>query len=335
MFNNRTRNQHFIAQVEQKLNAIDPTVARDKRRIYEFEIQDREHLTYSITNPNGVKIEKNLSFDDLYTFDIFSDATRNNFEAFFQKYESKIENNTNIFIEKIINNEKPEFEEIFELFFCKFMNLVRNPFSIVKVINTLGTILDFKPTDSELLKEFNKLTKENIRVDAATLHYLNVSEDQYVQWLKIIFNFFAVDLHGQSLGERAVYNFAKRTKIYINLFIYSDDVCLLSDRGYVDYTPGFENNAFSMAFNLNKNTFFNFSFVEISWETFKKIAPQMELSLERLEKMGGDIYQYFKPGIEISSFNSECIEALENYNSNILVQCHHNFYCAEEKFKIW
>nr|EKV9818672.1 hypothetical protein [Acinetobacter baumannii] len=56
MFNNETRNQHFISQVEQKLNCIDPTLPRERRRIYKFKIDDREELTFNLVNPLGVKI---------------------------------------------------------------------------------------------------------------------------------------------------------------------------------------------------------------------------------------------------------------------------------------
>nr|WP_312821773.1 hypothetical protein [Acinetobacter oleivorans] len=335
MFNNRTRNQHFIAQVEQKLNAIDPTVDKDKRRIYEFEISDRDKLNYAITNSAGVKIENNLSFYDLYTFDVFSDATRNNFEKFFQKYESKIELYTNSFLEKMQKNEKISKEELFDLIFCKIMNLIRNPFSIVKILNTLGSLAEVKPTDPNLLVEFDKIEKSNLKVDDETLKLLNISDDQFVKWLKVIFNFFAVEIDGKSLGELTVQNFSNNSKVYINVFSYKKEVCLLSDRGYVDYSPGFENSAFSMSFNLNKNNFLNFSFFEISWDNFKKITPHALPVIEALQKSGVDIKKLFKPEIEVATTKFECLEALENYNSNALVQCHNNVYCAEEKFKVW
>ena len=80
MFNNRTKNQHYISQVEQKLNSINPEVDRSKRKIFEYEIVDRELDIYQKTKLTGVKIEQNLSFNDLYTFDILNDQTRSNFE---------------------------------------------------------------------------------------------------------------------------------------------------------------------------------------------------------------------------------------------------------------
>lgn len=91
MFNNRTKNQHYISQVEQKLNSINLEVDRSKRKIFEYEIVDRELDIYQKTKLTGVKIEQNLSFNDLYTFDILNDQIRSNFEEFFCKYENKVE----------------------------------------------------------------------------------------------------------------------------------------------------------------------------------------------------------------------------------------------------
>ncbi|MFG4542430.1 hypothetical protein ACF0DH_03075, partial [Acinetobacter baumannii] len=140
MFNNETRNQHFISQVEQKLNCINPSLPREKRRIYKFKIDDREELTFNLVNPLGVKIENNLSFNDLYTFDVFSDRTRNNFEAYFGKYEVNIEVFTNKILNKIDKNEAITIEEIKDLIFCKMMNFIRNPFSIEKCLNIFGSL---------------------------------------------------------------------------------------------------------------------------------------------------------------------------------------------------
>ncbi|EPG2603423.1 hypothetical protein OQO75_003073, partial [Acinetobacter baumannii] len=194
MFNNETRNQHFISQVEQKLNCIDPTLPRERRRIYKFKIDDREELTFNLVNPLGVKIENNLSFNDLYTFDVFSDRTRNNFEAYFGKYEVNIEVFTNKILNKIDKNEAITIEEIKDLIFCKMMNFIRNPFSIEKCLNIFGSLSTVSPTDTHALREFRKIKKENIHVSPDVLAQLNITEDKYIQWLKMIFNFFSVKM---------------------------------------------------------------------------------------------------------------------------------------------
>lgn len=69
---NLTRNQHFISQAEQRRNCIDESRPKDMQRIYKFEIADRENSIVRLTNPQGVKIKRNLSFDDLFSFDLTS-----------------------------------------------------------------------------------------------------------------------------------------------------------------------------------------------------------------------------------------------------------------------
>ena len=89
-FENETENQHYIAQVEQKLNSINPNAKKDKRRIYKFKVKNKNNSVVKITRENGVKIEDNLSYDDLYTFNFLEGKVRESFENFFQKYENNL-----------------------------------------------------------------------------------------------------------------------------------------------------------------------------------------------------------------------------------------------------
>lgn len=54
-FQNNKYNQHYIAQVEQRSNAIDSTIDKENREIYAFSIQDRAN--YKLGNPSKVKIK--------------------------------------------------------------------------------------------------------------------------------------------------------------------------------------------------------------------------------------------------------------------------------------
>ncbi|MGE9818215.1 hypothetical protein ACQP6V_08485 [Acinetobacter baumannii] len=333
MFNNRTRNQHFIAQVEQKLNSINPSATRNRRRILEFVVNERDQLSYSITKTEGVRIEQNLSFDDLYTFEIFSDASRNNFERFFSKFESKIELLTHNLLKGIKHKRKITKEEVMELIFCKIMNFVRNPYSIEKVLKTFDSLKTKVPKDTKLLGEFLKISKDNIKISKKTLDSLDVSEDQYIDWLKVIFLFFVVEQDGKSVGEHTVNNFVGTTFIHIDLFTFDDEICLLSDRGFVDYQPALGKNIFSMSFNLNKNTFLNFNFFEITWDNFRTLVPNDNGRIDLLQKYG-DIKKLFRPKIELSLSHNN-FDGLKNYNSNVITQCHSNFYAAKNDFLIF
>ncbi|WP_336964099.1 hypothetical protein [Acinetobacter pittii] len=331
MFNNETRNQHYISQVEQKLNSIDPTLPRERRRIYKFKLVDREQLTSEMVNPNGVRIEKNLSFNDLYTFDIFSDNSRNNFELFFGKYEDKIEVTTNNIITKLRNEDSIAIEELKVLIFSKLMNFIRNPFCIEKILNTYGELSKVSPTDPILKTEFQKISKKNIHISKDTLSQLNVTEDIYIEWLKVLFNFFSVKMGDKFLGEMVIDNLLDidNKRIHLTLFTYQRENCLLSDRSFVDYGPALPKGFFCFAFNLNKNTFISFNIFENTIENLKAYCPQFTPILETFEQQ--DITEYLPPRIEVLVVKDN-IEALKGYNTQVIYQCHSSFYGASASF---
>jgi DNA-binding transcriptional MerR regulator len=92
---NQTKNQHFISQVEQRLNAYNPDAARDNQRIYEFEIVDRDKRILKLVDARGRSIKNNLAMLDLFSFDVDKDKnTRANFEEAFHRYERQVRPNT-------------------------------------------------------------------------------------------------------------------------------------------------------------------------------------------------------------------------------------------------
>src|ERR1019366_10189967 len=85
------RNQHFISQVEQRLNAINPNALPRNQRIYKLRVVDREDRRLMLANENGSPIKANLSLSDLFSFDIDLDGRlRENFESLFNDYEASI-----------------------------------------------------------------------------------------------------------------------------------------------------------------------------------------------------------------------------------------------------
>lgn len=332
MFNNKTRNQHFIAQVEQKLNAIDPAIERKKRKIFKFELHDREPTSFSITNPTGVKIENNLSFDDLYTFDIFSDQSRNNFENFFKLHEDNIEEYTNKILYELENNKTVKVEDLKKLVFSKFMNIVRNPYCIEKTLNSFGDISSYRPTASNLNLEFMKIKKDSIHVSQKLLAEFNITEDMYISWLKLIFMFFSVHFNGHYLGEHMVEEFfnIKKNRMYIYVFQYESEICLLSDRSYVDLDEAVPQNHIAMSFNLNKNSFLSIHFFENNLDNLKAFSPKLAPILESYSKTY-DLKNILKPRIDVI-ISKNNYEALKNYNFNVIYQCQKHFYAALQKF---
>ena len=133
-FENETENQHYIAQVEQKLNSINPNAKKDKRRIYKFKVKNKNNSVVKITRENGVKIEDNLSYDDLYTFNFLEGKVRESFENFFQKYENNIETHIKNMEGKFDDSYQDVTLEVVNIFLYKLMNIIRNPYFIKETI---------------------------------------------------------------------------------------------------------------------------------------------------------------------------------------------------------
>lgn len=330
MFNNRTKNQHYISQVEQKLNSINPESSRNKRKIFEYELLDRELDTYQKTYPNGVKIEQNLSFNDLYTFEVLTNQTRNNFEIFFQKYENEIESLTINLIEKSKNNQPITEDEVFKLITCKFLNFLRNPFSIKKVINTFYQSLDYHPQEVFLAQEFNKLNKDNILIPQQYLDNLNISTDDYINWLKILFISLAVEMESESLTEKLIKATLDTNNriVLMRLNIYDSEICLLSDRGYVDQSSLFK-GSFCMSFNLTKNAFITIITLDNSITTLRSSNLGLNDHLDILETRGFTKMEVNRINLYVVKNDLEMLKA---YNSNVKYQCNRNFYCSSDKF---
>jgi hypothetical protein len=145
---NDTRNQHFVTQGEQRLNALNPEADPKKQRIYSFEVVDRENYTLKLENPIGRPIGKSLSLFDLFSFDVPGKSRlRLNFESLFQKYEGYIKDHTLSLLAKLNAGSRDLKAEIINLFAAKMLNFVRNPFSIVKVLNSFPGLANYDPTD--------------------------------------------------------------------------------------------------------------------------------------------------------------------------------------------
>jgi hypothetical protein len=148
---NVTRNQHFLPQVEQRLNTSTPDAAVHNQRIYEFAIQGRGDDT-KLGEPSNPRIRVNLALDDVFSFDVAPAANlRHNFEVLFQKYEDQLVACTTAVLEKAAANTRGDDirDDLMALFAAKFLNFMRNPFSVPKMLDTFGRVATLRPTDKE------------------------------------------------------------------------------------------------------------------------------------------------------------------------------------------
>lgn len=329
MFNNDTRNQHYVSQVEQKLNCIDPSVEKKKRRIYKFESLNRDTQEYKISVEDGVKIEKNLTFNDLYSLEIFDDGTRDNFEKYFCQLEEKIEELT----KEVLASEQLDKEILLTLFNAKLMNVIRNPYCILSTINSYSSFCNYRPTDEYLAQHFNKI--KTMRINDCLLSELCVTEDQYRQWLKIIF-YMVVPFRcpdGNSINFmmeviKIIFN-PENMCISINLATHDNEICLLSDRAHVDLSKALSENSFGYEFNLTRNAFISFIFINNNLDNLARFANIPENLTIKMKEIG--ISKLKTPSLEINKYmNDDTL--FSSYNSRVMYQCHTHFYAADRSF---
>lgn len=326
MFNNKTRNQHYISQVEQKLNCIDASISREKRRIYQFEALDRESLEYKLSNEIGVKIENNLSFNDLYSLEIFDDATRDNFEQYFWKLENQIEYLT----EKILTSTQVEKEVLLTFFNAKLMNVIRNPYCILSTLNTYSDICKYIPTDKKLAQYFIKI--ESSKTNQLILSELRVGQEQFRQWLKIIF-YLVVPINcpnGEYLNFMSdiiekIFDI-RDYRIFIVLVTHKSQICLLSDRAHVDFSDALPDGAVGYEFNLTKNAFMHIKFTDNNLRTIPNVPDHI---IENFRKKGLNKIRQSSIKIHKKSDDDQFFRA---YNARVIYQCHRYFYAAGTSF---
>lgn len=323
-FDNETVSQHFLSQVEQRMNAFNTNASRENMKIYSFKVIDRDNYIVSLEKQKGIKITTNLTVGDLFTFYKGSNNVRKNLEMQFRQYEDNISSLTNLLLEKTKEQEKEITDVVSNLFLSKFMNFVRNPFSIKKVLNTFGDLPDYYPTEKEILKEF-KLIDSSYKPHVDYLcNKFNVTYDEYIRWIKLLF-LVLMRPNGskENILEGTIKSLMENKEFVTGFRVYKysgehDDkkVCL-SDRSWVD---SLENNAdqLSMDFNITSNVFLRFYSISI-----KKLAPSNapQFLIDNFIKT---------PRVIECRVEENDLETLRSYNRNAVLQSYERVFCSSQ-----
>lgn len=309
---NVTRNQHFVPQVEQRLNAINPSAKEENQKIYSFSLADRESYSVNIDSESGFKISNTLSLSDIFSFDVLEkEATRYNFEKLFHKYEVSVKANTESLISKLPDSRASIKSEILNIFLSKFLNFVRNPYSIKKVINTFHQLKGMYPTDPIHYRNFERVLNGRKPQQAYLCEQLGITEEEYVEWLSAIFLLLTPLEMGQpNYLEQIVKGLYENPDLSIMVLIYTydDKTCLLSDRGYS--TPLPENDHMAWDFNLYSHGFIRYIFVSIDQFAPKELAEKFKVGHK---------------SISVRNIVNDLI-ALEQYNKHVVYQCNKNVF---------
>lgn len=320
---NLTRNQHFISQSEQRSNCIDESRPKNKQRIYKFEIADRENSVVRLSNTEGVKIKRNLSFDDLFSFDVKSSSLRKNLEDFFKKFEADLAPAADLLIsESKINSGgdvlKGAAERVFK---AKFMGWIRNPYSIARTIDMYKGLVGFCPTDPFLLADFSDIrtgTKPHL---ASICAEFGVTTEQYLQWLEILFLALMTPSGStKSILESSVENIVESNGHMGHVMVATfDDVAgcrvAIPDTGYLQGTQDPNHNMF--LFNLSRSAFASFNIVDLSKQTLVKVPSHMREQVKTFNIKFSAQHHHNDMGL------------LERFNVLAAYQAHSHIFCAD------
>lgn len=313
-----SKNQHYISQVEQKLNSINPHDRKELRKIYSFTICDKENNNVSLDNIDGTLIESNLSDDFLFSFDGFEEIHKASIEGLFGKYENDYEKIV-VSTLGIIENKKDEVEisNFKDIFSLKLLNLFRNPYCIKKTIDTFKYLALELPIHEEFSGVYKQIEDgNNPYVEKISSNY-GVSIEEYKQWLKILFNLLTRN-DKDTLLDAITNNLFYKNENYqtIRVYPYSDvNVCpVISDRGGI-IEENDETIIFS--FNLSHTAFIEYTFTDIS--SFLK--SEDDLSKGQKEKLIQS-YNILPKEIDLRVMEENDHESLKRYNERAVYYSH-------------
>jgi len=323
---NSTANQHYVSQTEQRLNAINPNAKSENQRIYSFSLVDRENFSLSLDSPNGRLISQSLSLRDVFSFDVLPDKTRQNFEDLFGGYEATIQKSTLPLLSKLDGGGSPDIkEEILAIFVAKFMNFLRNPFSIKKVLNTIGPLLRYEPTDPDILAQFKMVVDGSKPQEAYLCRELGITPDEYRGWLRALFLMLTRLMPDQpNFMEHTVKSLYEMPSGFPMVCIHRytsedpDKVCLLSDRGFASPLP---EPYTSFNFNLSSRAFISYVFAPI-----EELKPSISVPDQVREKLFEAYRKNRKTVRVIHSLND--FAALARYNQSAVSWCFKNVFAS-------
>jgi hypothetical protein len=322
VFDNNTRNQHFVSQVEQRLNALNPTARKENQRIFEFRVVDREAPVLALTAPKGRKIEDNLAFDDLFSFDASGHSDmRSNLESQFGVYEQNLGTHSRSLLHKLAGATPGDIEEdLLQVFASKFLNFVRNPNCVTKVLNTVGEITNYKPTDPVLRKAFQQIKRGSRRHQGRVCKRFGLTAAAYERWLSALFLLLTKPVPKQPNPlEATIKGLFESKAVFVQVYEYVTAkpaaMCLLSDRGF--NVPVSNAGTFAFEFNLRARAFVRYCFVDPAHHIPSSFRPELR------ERVAARV----RARVDVRRFQDD-LTALATYNQLTAFQCAANVYAA-------
>jgi hypothetical protein len=315
---NATKQQHFISQMEQRLNASNPAANPENQRIYEFKVVDREQHVLELTDVRGKSIAKTLSMFDLFSFDVDKKSdTRANFEAVFYRYESRLLASTDRLLQAHSARSASVSQEVFDIFVSKMVNFVRNPYSVVKMLNTFGALANIHPTNPALYASYERVLRGRKPQQAYLCRQLGISDEQYESWLRVMLMLLVPLAEGTStLFEQSLQSLFTRTDQAVAIYVhrYLTERCLLSDRGFSSPIP--EDTHLVFDFNLRFDAFIRIAFMDVQAVRGQPVPDWVQRAM-----IG-------RPKPVAIYYCTDDFAALDSFHRRVVEQCCERVFCS-------
>jgi hypothetical protein len=263
-----SKKQHYISQAELRLNASNPFAEQKNQRIYSFKIKDRDPPIIELEDHRGMRIANALSQEDLFSYDVFNKEWRLNLEAAFQRHETRIGALSRELLKIAETDDLSRLAKpLKSLFIAKFINFLRNPYSVRKVLNTVGVAATYSPTDPGLQRLFASVINGRKPHRHAICSRFGIEEKLYDRWLAALFMLLEVEVRdGKTVLEKALSQLFSTSYAVARLYKYNTQdegiACLVSDRGYNSTRN--EEHLFEIEFNISAKMFVRFGFADLS-----------------------------------------------------------------------
>ena len=151
---------------------------------------------------------------------------------------------------------------------------------------------------------------------------LDISEQEYDEWLRSLFFMLNPMIDGQpNIFDQMINTIHgdRETVSMVTVCTYTDETCLLSDRGIVFLREDDEHDAW--IFNLAANAFITYSFSNIERFYHNHPGPKPPIPAG-----GMDLMKDLLKNRTYVVHHHDDLDKLEKYNQEALAQCHEHVY---------
>lgn len=247
---NDTRKQHYVSQVEQRLNSID-----DVDAIYNFEVVDARSCSIRLKAPKGAAIGDNLMGKDMFSLSV-AEGKRLNLEGVWKTYEDRYRQHVDTLRSQLLSDlgSSSSGTEVLGIISLKVLGMLRNPY-FGRLISDYG-LRSHHALSEELREDLERISSLSL---PASCRRFGFTLDEYKAWvtcLRVVFH--RLD-DGSTIFDLWLAQMLSSGAAGGRIYTYSSEhSCLLGDR------PCFEVGTGCLFLNCNISRHMFLSFIVMS-----------------------------------------------------------------------